>query len=124
MNGLIDDDIPVYEETGTLYMWDGGTPPKRLYGHAILPSSTIPDGRVMTLRNTNGDELVIRGEAHEDRIRFIHLCGEGGDWTLGAWVPYENQDKARYVHGVPSLVRLFHVRVPYAIVLRPEEDGA
>ncbi len=58
-----------------------------LYAAPLIAGSDIPDGMIMTLRNINGDELIIRGEMHGDCIVFRHMCGY--QRTIGAWVPVE-----------------------------------
>lgn len=84
---MINDNTPHFVESDITYRWDVGHSLTSLYGLPVLMTSLIPDGRVMTITNTAGQTLVIRGETHDDKIRFIHLCGEGGDLSLGAWVP-------------------------------------
>lgn len=81
-------DTPTYtDEYGVMYRWDTGHIQHTLYGLPVLSHTRIPNGRIMTIKNTAGQSLVIHGEMHEGKIRFIHLCGEGGDLSLGAWVP-------------------------------------
>lgn len=74
-----------YTEGATRYTWVMSTPVTSLYGLPVIPTSLVPEGRVMTLRNEAMEELTLRGETHEDSIVFFHI--EGGGYEIGAWMP-------------------------------------
>jgi hypothetical protein len=105
-------DTPHYTEGDIIYAWDVGHVLKTLYGLPILVTSLIPVG--LTLRNTADQTLVLRGETHEDKIRFIHLGGEGGNLSLGAWVPL-SPFTAASLQARPSR--------PWRIVITPDDTA-
>lgn len=107
--------MTLFMDDNTLYEWEAASSVRRLYGRPIVPASLIPNARVMTLRNVQGEELILHGEPHGSEIHFYHLVGTGGRRCIGRWVAIDQDEvTAREIEkmakGLPNTLLRSHHR--------------